>query len=1061
MIYSTYFFKIINLYNNNNIMSGYIQSQLIEVNQGTSEEARSNNDENPAEFTNTFSDVISLEPGDKISLQSSFIAERGSGNTKTIELKGTSLGFKKVNYTKETKKTLDYPSKKIVELVYDEVEEDIEMFDNKTSAVLNYYKNMNGTGYVALPRKFIFNASNEISQIKIHGAGGADNLEYPWSTNDSTHQGYLSPVPDYDYMLYADHFIEKCSKLIKLKNDNSKYTVFVARASELKDTGFTQTTPVPSNSSQEPPNASWTIAPEYQDFYQYRELQTIEVPAGFNSADYVANEITRQLQQLQGTRDLIFRPRADDGSYPLQENNITSDTPISRVVDCATYKTFSCANEITMKDTQFNILIDDPTSASKWWQSFPTIAMKRPELYDTGKNINIEMNADGSANIKTPNTAGSNIKVAWNDTTAQDDTPLLLNIKYNASSLLLLKKFIDAQTLYPEVYDSFDQNIDEIYGMPTDDVYKPPSNDINGSNTRYFHMNCIPNASQIELDDSTFTAQEKLDRTSLGSSNYRFSHAVPDGSNASQRYSKLLLVYHQESDKDTFYENPKSDQYSYGCFRKIGTEPFAYVGVYPQRSSNPEISMPPWFLDADDKIEVGRKFGYDMHWTAPTTCAINIYNGQRIFPNFYGRNANAFLRLPNYNATIGTIFDGSGTTVYQTPLAEDVSQNVPFPATDTVPPETNPSSNGSYDQGDLFNLRYIGADSPKLNFDGEHFSFSQLHTAENLGNRSADGGRYANYLTGQTRIYLKGEVNNLASDPVYKINPFEDINEFCPALMPYRGQQHFFTANGSTGAGDQCINEYNTNYEPYQIYDSKSGIFFEDMGYTQDTWEDGLWGICGFSYNQFNGSANNRQLRVDGTNSKSLRYPTTNSEVIGSDTKTWVVNDNGIQLYSDNIPSPFAIATFTQGAPAEPVENGLQVQIFPNITQKTTSTNLVADNFPRSMLRGYYTIRTDLIADSLFVGGKSNITNMPIVGVVTKENPQNDFYFGVGDVEFTIGKPTRLSSVRVSIHDPNGSYANVNKNSAVIFKVQRQMNVSFNIAEEILASEKGKKKSNL
>ena len=95
-------------------MSGYIQNQLIEVNQGTSEEARTSNEENPAEFTNTFSDIISLQPGDKVSLQSSFIAERGSGNSKTIELKGESLGIKKVKYTKETKKTLDYPSKKLV-----------------------------------------------------------------------------------------------------------------------------------------------------------------------------------------------------------------------------------------------------------------------------------------------------------------------------------------------------------------------------------------------------------------------------------------------------------------------------------------------------------------------------------------------------------------------------------------------------------------------------------------------------------------------------------------------------------------------------------------------------------------------------------------------------------------------------------------------------------------------------------------------------------------------------------------------------------------------------------
>ena len=44
-------------------MEGYIQNQLIEVNQATSEEARTNNNENPAEFTNTFSDVITLEAG--------------------------------------------------------------------------------------------------------------------------------------------------------------------------------------------------------------------------------------------------------------------------------------------------------------------------------------------------------------------------------------------------------------------------------------------------------------------------------------------------------------------------------------------------------------------------------------------------------------------------------------------------------------------------------------------------------------------------------------------------------------------------------------------------------------------------------------------------------------------------------------------------------------------------------------------------------------------------------------------------------------------------------------
>jgi len=64
-------------------------------------------------------------------------------------------------------------------------------------------------------------------------------------------------------------------------------------------------------------------------------------------------------------------------------------------------------------------------------------------------------------------------------------------------------------------------------------------------------------------------------------------------------------------------------------------------------------------------------------------------------------------------------------------------------------------------------------------------------------------------------------------------------------------------------------------------------------------------------------------------------------------------------------------------------------------------------------------------------------------------------------VDFTITKPTIMSSVRVSIHDPNGSFANVDKNSSVLFKIQRQMNTTFNIAQEILQNQKGNKKSNL
>tara|TARA_R100000278_G_C5476574_1_gene166628 strand:- start:1033 stop:4017 length:2985 start_codon:yes stop_codon:yes gene_type:complete len=994
-------------------MEGYIQNQLLEVNQATSEEARTNNTENPAEFTNTFSDVIILQPGDKISLQSSFIAERGSGNTKTIELKGKSLGVKKSFTITSKSETIHYPSKITTSIIYTQQAIEKELFDNKANIVLNYYKNMNGTGYVGLPRHFILN--NSPSSVATSAGPRV------WGEVDDEPLGYRSPVPDFDFMIQSDHFIEPFSKLVKLRNDNSKYTIFVAEANTYNDT---QVGPISifSPNQDENPDDDWTIAPEFKQYYQYREQHELEIPAGFNSADYVAGELSRQLQQVKGSgQDLIFRATDID----TEQDNSTSDMPLTRYIESTTYKTFTTANEFTMDRDEF--VNASNGSASNWWRGWGTIAIKRPELYELGNFINMNASiVDGTIETQFTRLLGCQVHTEYSLTGQSDTRPLVLNIIYNQQNLQYFKNFFDAQLLYPEIWDSFDPNKKRVYGGTTSE-YSNAS--FSTTNTRYLMMNQVSNASLIEIDPTGASDEYIADHTGLGSSLYRDAHA---GTNASDRYSKLLLIYHNQADKDKFYDDPTENQFSFGCFRYVnasfnGTTQ-KFVAVFPHRDEI-GLTMPSWF---GTTVEVRRKIGYDQHFTGPTTCAICLYNGKKQFVNYYGRYGNQNLKLPDYNST-----------------------NPNFPNDFTNYDQAN------YEQGFLFNRRYIGADDPEITFDGEHFSIDKLHTAENLGNRAADGGRYAVYNASWGIQYSAGSVNDDASDVVYKINPREDINEFCPALLPYRGQLFFYTANGNAGnlAGLQTENAFNYNYQPYQIYDSKSGIFFEDMGYTQNTWEDSLWGILGFSYEQFNGTSNNRQLRVDNNNIQALKYPTTNAEIVTTDTKAWVVNDNGIPLYSDNIPCPFQVGLgdATTGA----MTGNDYIQLFPPITQKTASVKLVADNFPRSMLRGYYTIRSDIIADSLFVGGKSNITNMPIVGIVTKENPQNDFYFGTGDVDFTIGKPTRLSSIRVSIHDPNGSYANVDKNSSVIFKIQRQMNVSFNIAEEILASEKGKKKSNL
>ena len=110
------------------------------------------------------------------------------------------------------------------------------------------------------------------------------------------------------------------------------------------------------------------------------------------------------------------------------------------------------------------------------------------------------------------------------------------------------------------------------------------------------------------------------------------------------------------------------------------------------------------------------------------------------------------------------------------------------------------------------------------------------------------------------------------------------------------------------------------------------------------------------------------------------------------------------------------------------------------------------------MIRGYYTIRSNIINDNPFIGGNQNNTQMPIVGIVDKINGDGDFYFGQeSSLVFTVTKPMRLASLTCSVHDPDGSYAKCSEQSTILFKVQKNRNVTFDIVSEILANQKQQK----
>ena len=1117
-------------------MSGYIENEIVECNRLRSQEAVSGNNENPAQWTNTLSNIYELNAGDKVSMYSGFISEKGAGSLKTIELKGKTLGKKKkfTYVTEDT--TYDTASKTPLWTIASQVEdEEIELKDNEANLILNYYKNTNGTGYIGLPRtgaNFTTNIAEATGTL----------VSIPYSVKDGSTKGYISPIPTFDFMIKDDYQVcvynDLDDRVVKVKNDNSKFTLFISQYSTLNfieelgiNSGFD-----PTNE----PEQNWTIAPEYRHYYLYRQKLPINVDKGFNSAQFIADDLTSKLQGIISEREQIFSQNYNEKETDSQ----TIRRPVNKIIESETYKTFNCAT-IDYWDKDDVEHLGDGTTSTTWYNNYQMIGWKRPELYEAGQYININATTDGSQIIQhSDRLLGSSIRQQYNLT---QDEPLRTNIPYTKENLLILKKFIDAQALYPEIWESWNDDDDTPFETAGQFTYGTGQYDHNHTvnNTRFFHMNVIPNIDMIEItpapdeqspanllieanytalsttlilfwdgtdvnlynpagDDyasvraeytplsesvnvvssvgdavnniqtltlasgftrdlaqgdsmslypvSSSTYEEYLrNRSSLGSSLYRPAHADPTRVNDDLRYSKLFLVYYNPSDKDIYYDEPDIDKnkLTYGCFTKESFDlPLAddpsitvtgdFINIHPsvRISSGQSVDLTPadW-LDGlgNGFLEVNRKFGYDMHFTACCNPAIALFNGKKSTIHYYGATAGDNINTPKW---------GDDNNVTGSENYNNTTQDIGL--------------------GHFLSRRYVGADNPTITWDGEHFGIINLHTSENLASRSADGGRYipnpalASGSAGREFRYIVSDVPDDEGDPIYIINPLQNKNEFCPAISPYL-EQFFVYSRDQT---EYLLNDFNLNYTPYTVYDSKSGIFLEDMGYDEDTWADGLWGIMGFSYNQFNGNKNTRLSRINNTNIKDLKYPTTNADIKITDTKNWDTNENSKPHYTDNLPTPFGLYKYNNSNGA--YENTF-IQVYPNINVKTTSIELRAENFPTSMIKGYYTIRSDIVPQSVFVGGKSNITNMPIVGIVDKMNPQSDYYFGSeSTIEFTIGKPMKLSSITVSIHDPDGSYANVSNSSSVLFKIQRQMNVSFNVIGDILQnSKKNTKKSNL
>ena len=1059
----------------------YLDTRLIECNRA---QASSKSEDNFANWTNTLNETVQLQAGDKISIHAGYIAERGADASQSVEFDGQPTGkTKKIKYTNIARQEYfvpattdtDYP----VTEVASTVEETIDILDNQASIVINYYKTMDGNGYNQLPRRFmpfavpsppnnwsiLDSVANGRPHIDPYPIGAAD----PFGIGSGCILDDMRPFYEDDASSFPTlsirHWIQH--------NDNTRYTLMIRKQTLLPvgPNTLAQDLATRFNAAKEYYPEYWQRDPEQFDYITYREKLDLKIEQGFASSFFVANEITRQLRQAKLDQPKIFRT-----------------TAYHRKIDSTVYKTFNAGNTLYQTEPVYDRCLNNggagagdpgtngPTlmqqlGSGKWevtdandntiqvagyYKVHQYIAVKRPELYEKG----CEMNSI------------QGLSMAGLDDGSQTFNPafftqggLVIDLEYTQDNCKRLLNFLQEQAKYPELFAphniaNLSPAATNIYGIfptdPTDSFgadesfgfYDQFQSFINVNNSRFFHMNIAANlkTSGLLYNDLLATPVLIQSLAQLGCSYYDMRGTHLDGAGVVQYnrtlteecHSKPFFFHYDPTQKDTFYDEPSDriiptnvePKLSYGMFGKsvaLGGDFLNRIVIYPnllKDAGGNALGMPSYFFseDGNTTIHSMRKLGFDRHWNAWSTCAIQLQDGVPLSGTGVGTGAGKF---PDE-------FDRGQANL--TGIAAPIENNT----------LTYPSI---VQMANFNNKIYLGADAAALSFDGNHFAFENLHTPLNRGDLEN------NEVVGDAQT---------GGQTCYKMNPRENYANWNTSRLPYNEGIPFKYATDPGSADDRLWIRLNRNMTPFAIYDTSTGIFIEDLGYDADQWEDGLWNKLGFEYEQFNSGADasDRNTFID-SSVKNTNILTTNAEINAVDTKSWAQNQYlNAKFNGDLCASGTIYLTHISGGGGSTRTADLLPVIIQTGIQSVTRT---ANDYPIALNQGYYTIRSDIVPQHSYAGAQQGNTALPIVGLISKQNPASDYYFaGQNSVEHIITKPTTISSIQVSVTDPDGTFANISKRSAVIFRVDRTSRLDLQVAKEVfekaLRSQKGRNK---
>lgn len=783
---------------------------------------------------------------------------------------------------------------------------------------------------------------------------------------------------------------------------------------------------------------------------QVRELVKISSKDGFNTPTDVADEITEQLNKRGEIieQDIYFRMNADVGILrgTIQKQVLTShyESPMYKAYNCASqswdYKMWN--NYRAVKDsTDANL-----DGAQQYMSMYQHIGVKRPELFTQGR-------------LSSPAPTG----YLKPDTTIGGNTPtgaqcLNLGLEWTEDNLTLLTKLLDIEGKYPELFVSEIEQEGNEETSPGSGIYvKYP---LQGPlKHRFLHFNLQDEAAHSAVIGGHYP------KRSLG---YDLYGPITEGGGAAPilpagyKYDATMATFPIFFDYnpalatagtlDVGYTEDAGggvsdyNDLAYGWARRMrvlvpqvgGAPPLEkfFIGIQFTLTGN---AVPKFLFNKSTHIALngfgGRRWGFDWHFSAFGNPCICLYSG--LVPT--GLTGQPGIPHTNLDKSMSTILTANGNK----------HNNV-----NTAP---------------YYRQLLLGADEPQLKFDSvrERFSFSNLHIAERPGNPS-NAGHTTQALPAKPGPVQPGpEIpavpefsvpgNEQAGSVCYKINKALLGNNYCPNMAPY-GPALEIAAGGS--APKQLM--LSNNFEPFIPYDATSGIFIEDVLVPANSWDSNLIGVLGYDYSQFNNDDIIRQTIINNRrDSSNLASLTTQAKINAGDMVEWT--KSGFDFATYGLTNPISWNRAGLLGIKDPLQDfqNIRPPVTTFLTAGEDSTLITALDLPTKTARPYYTIRSDIAPQSSFIGGNGDLNrptagvNRPVVAIVNKINGYGDFYSqGDTQLSFTNTNKRVLTSVKTSVHDPDGSFAKVNNDSAVIYKIVKKRNIDLTPVNTLLASKK-------